>query len=183
MGNIAQLTRFKNRATLPQTMEFGKENSKEKLVKLIEAIDLYSLEMAGGSQEAAISLLNTMVSPGPDVPPRIKVAEIELAQALAVGGLNGQETLAIVMANSFLRRFNVAFGSGTSAGRVIGWQDSVLGWFFSNLGCTLQALLHPDGQYAQDGLRVEGHLALATQHYYRLLYLAEYRLTQPATQK
>lgn len=157
----------------------GRESSWEKARALVKAIDQYSLEMAQGSREPAMYLLRTLTSSYRDMPDKIRLQEIEIASFVAAREVMSREALAIAIANHFFREFNKNFGFGTNASEVVDWDDKEFRGFFTKLGCTLQAILHPRGEYAKDETGLAGHLAKTNLNYYELLNLAENKLTQP----
>lgn len=163
-------------------MEIHKTSSWEqaKARELVAAIDEYSSGMAQGGKTDAIYLLATMIPDYPDTTPKIRLKEIELARLIAAHEITDSEALAIATANHYLGAFNRNFGFGTNASEVIGWDDPEFPAFFKELGATLQAILKHQ-PHAQDNEDLAEHLAKTNSHYYRLLNLAEEKLTQPAS--
>lgn len=157
-----------------------RQNSLQEKGRLaVERIDEYSREMAEGSQEAAFSLLRTFSFADPDRLPEIRIKPIEFAQPQILDRLSPKEVLAVTLAQDFCSKFNRNFGVGTNAGELISWKIGPMRWFFQHLGATLQAVLHPEGQYAQGRVGLAGHLAFTTHRYYELINWAENELTQP----
>lgn len=144
----------------------SKESSREQSQQIISLVDQYSQEAAKGSHESSVFLLHLVKGPYPD--------SLGVDMTRAAHGLNGQDLLALQVADYWLGRFRRNFGEDYM-GPELKKDNETLWSFFESLSKSIQGILHPDGEFGSSTLE---NLTNATEKFYDLVNWAENELIE-----